>query len=107
MRMRVLAACAASCLLTALPCVARDASAAQGQAFARQACARCHAVGRRGASPRPEAPPFRTLARRFPVDDLADILVEGVDRRHSAMPEFRLDPPNAADLTMYLKTLRR
>lgn len=55
----------------------------------------------------PEAPAFRTLARRFPIDDLADILVEGVERRHPAMPAFQLDPSYADDLTAYLKTLRR
>ena len=52
-----------------------------------------------------EAPPYRTLAERFPVDDLADVLIEGVERRHPAMPDFRLDPNDAADLTAYLKAL--
>jgi cytochrome c len=73
--------------------------------FARENCARDHAVGGRGASPMHEAPPFRILARRFPVDDLADLLVEGVERRHPAMPDFRLDPVDAADLTAYPKAL--
>lgn len=54
-----------------------------------------------------EAPPFRTLAGRFPVDDLADVLTEGVDRRHPAMPDFRLGPADASDLTAYLRALRR
>ncbi|GJE04474.1 hypothetical protein GMJLKIPL_6438 [Methylobacterium isbiliense] len=54
-----------------------------------------------------EAPPFRVLAGRFPVDDLADVLVEGVERRHPAMPEFRLDPGDATDLTAYLKARGR
>jgi cytochrome c len=92
-------------LFVASPAAARDASATQGHAFARATCARCHAVDSRGASPMREAPPFRTLAKRFPVDDLADVLVEGVDRRHPAMPDFRLDPADAADLTAYIKAL--
>ena len=86
---------------------AREGSASRGEAFARTTCARCHGVGSRGASPTPEAPTFRTLAGRFPIDDLADILVEGVERRHPAMPDFRLDPLDADDLTAYLRTLRR
>ncbi|WP_462121198.1 c-type cytochrome [Methylorubrum thiocyanatum] len=102
----VLAAVALS-LLFALPVEARDASAVRGEAFAREHCARCHALGPRGASPMREAPPFRTLAGRFPVDDLADVLAEGVDRRHPAMPDFRLDPTDAANLAVYLKALRR
>lgn len=94
-------------LLVALPVDARDDSAVRGEAFAREHCARCHALGRRGASPMREAPPFRTLAGRFPVDDLADVLTEGVDRRHPAMPDFRLGPAEASDLTAYLRALRR
>lgn len=92
-------------LLVASPAAALDASAMRGHAFARDNCARCHAVGPRGASPIREAPPLRTVAKRFPVDDLADVLVEGVERRHPAMPDFRLDPGDAADLTAYLKAL--
>ena len=94
-------------LLVALPVDARDDSAVRGEAFAREHCARCHTLGRRGTSPMLEAPPFRTLAGRFPVDDLADVLTEGVDRRHPAMPDFRLGPAEASDLTAYLRALRR
>lgn len=93
-------------LFAAAPVAAWDASATQGHAFARENCARCHAVGARGASPMRQAPPFRTLTRRFPVDDLADVLIEGVERRHPAMPDVRIDPGDAADLTAYLKALR-
>ena len=95
------------CLLVAAPASARDPLASRGLVFAHETCARCHTVGFRGASPMREAPPFRTLAVRFPVDDLADILVEGVGRRHPAMPDFRLDPSDAADLTAYLHTFRQ
>lgn len=94
-------------LLFALPVDAWDESAVRGEAFARAHCARCHALGPRRASPMREAPPFRMLAGRFPVDDLADVLTEGVDRRHPAMPDFRLGPADASDLTAYLKALRR
>jgi cytochrome c len=53
------------------------------------------------------APPFRAPARRFPIDDTADIPVEGVERRHPAMPDFRLAPSDAADLSADLGSLRR
>ncbi len=94
---------------------AHDADAGRGLAFARAHCAHCHAVAPRGAaspsgkaptSPMRHAPPFRDLAGRIPVDDLADFLVEGVAVRHPAMPEFRLAPDDASDLTAYLKSLR-
>jgi len=91
----------------ALPAQAQDIAAARGRALAGVVCARCHAVRAIGASPMREAPPFRRLAGRFPIDDLADVLYEGVERRHPAMPDFRLAPADAADLTAYLRTLRR
>ncbi|MER2268267.1 c-type cytochrome [Methylobacterium oxalidis] len=95
------------CLLITSPVLAEDASAARGRAFARENCARCHAIGSRGASPMHAAPPLRALAKQFPIEDLADVLVEGIGRRHPAMPDFRLDAADAADLTAYLRALRR
>ncbi len=103
--------------LAAPVAAAHDADAGRGLAFARAHCARCHAVapsggtasaGRSSSSPSPmrEAPPFRELAGRIPIDDLADFLVEGVAFRHPAMPEFRLDSDDASDLTAYLKSIR-
>lgn len=94
-------------LLLATPVAALDAPATLGRAFAREHCASCHAVGPRGASPMREAPSFRSLARRFPINDTADVMVEGTDHRHAAMPDFRLDRADTADLTAYLKALRR
>lgn len=103
----LLGAALAASLSAASPVTADDASARRGRTLAQARCARCHAIGPRGASPMRAAPSFRSLAGRFPVDDLADILVEGVERRHPAMPDFRLDPGEAADLTSYLKVLGR
>ena len=102
--------------LAAPVAAAHDANAGRGLAFARTHCARCHMVAPRGGtagagrsspSPMREAPPFRELAGRIPIDDLADFLVEGIAFRHPAMPEFRLDPDDASDLTAYLESLRR
>ena len=57
------------------PAAARTATTAErGQALAQAHCARCHAIGRRGASPVPAAPPFRTLHTRYPVEQLAEAL---------------------------------
>jgi cytochrome c len=45
--------------------------ARRGEALLITNCARCHAVGRSGVSPHPQAPPFRTLSRKFKVEGLA------------------------------------
>lgn len=101
------AAAALLLCLMAAPAAARDVNVERGRALARSECARCHAVGRTGASQLRQAPPFRTLHERYPVDDLAEALTEGIRTGHPSMPEFRFDPDQAEALIAYLKTLER
>lgn len=89
------------------PAAAWDAGVERGRTLARTQCARCHAVGRVGASPLRQAPPFRTLHERYPVEDLAEALAEGIRTGHPSMPEFRFAPDQAEALIAYLKTLER
>lgn len=93
--------------LAAAPAAAWDARVERGRALARSECARCHAVGRTGASPLRQAPPIRTLHERYPVDDLAEALTEGIRTVHPSMPEFRFDPDQAEALIAYLRMLER
>ncbi len=41
---------------------------------------------------------FRTLHLRYPVEDLAELLAEGIMTAHRAMPQFQLDSGQIADL---------
>lgn len=79
----------------------------RGLAFVRAHCSRCHAVGKTGASPLAEAPPFRTLHRRYPIENLEEPLAEGIVTGHPAMPEFQLDPSQVGDVIAYLKSLEK
>jgi len=93
-------------LLTPALTPASAASPAQrGKLYATTHCARCHAIGQRGASPFEPAPPFRTLHLRYPVESLGEALAEGITTGHPAMPQFVLDPDQIHDLLSYLKTL--
>ena len=94
-------------LLTLLagPALSWDRQVQQGETLARTNCARCHAVGRVGASPLREAPPFRELHTRYPVEDLGEALTEGIRTGHPSMPEFRFESDQAQALIAYLKTL--
>ncbi|KAA0121237.1 cytochrome c [Methylobacterium sp. P1-11] len=94
-------------VLPAAPASAWDRHVRQGETIARTNCARCHAVGRVGDSPLRAAPPFRELHTRYPVEDLAEALTEGIRTGHPSMPEFRFDPDQAQDLIAYLKSLER
>jgi cytochrome c len=79
----------------------------RGRALAQANCARCHAIGSTGDSPLAKAPPFRALHLRYPVENLAEALAEGIRTAHRDMPEFELDPGQIDDLIAYLKALER
>ncbi len=80
-------------------------SAVRGLALVEENCSRCHAIGQEGLSPLPAAPPFRELHQRYPVEDLAEALAEGITTGHPAMPEFVFQPAQIEDVIAYLKTL--
>jgi mono/diheme cytochrome c family protein len=79
----------------------------RGQTFVVTHCANCHSVAKVGPSPLNEAPPFRVLHTRYPVESLQEALAEGIMTGHPAMPQFRLDPGQITDVISYLKTLER
>ncbi len=78
-----------------------------GFILAKEHCARCHAIEKFGASPLAIAPPFRDLHLRYPVEDLAESLGEGIRTGHPTMPEFRFDPDQIENFIAYLKTLEQ
>jgi cytochrome c len=90
-----------------LPAAAQSGRAQRGQVFVQTNCSGCHAVGRFGDSPLAIAPPFRTLHTRYPVEELAEALAEGITTGHPSMPEFKLDPAQINDVIAYLQTLER
>ena len=66
-----------------------------GRAIVEQKCARCHAIGATGESPHPKALPFRFIVKRYPVEDLAEALAEGIVSGHPDMPVFAFEPPKS------------
>jgi cytochrome c len=93
-------------ILTVHQSHAQDTQVESGRAFAQSNCASCHAIGAADESRLPEAPPFRALHERYPVEDLAESLAEGIKTSHP-MPEFQLDGAQVDDLIAYLKSLER
>jgi mono/diheme cytochrome c family protein len=85
---------------------ARAASVEQGGQLARDNCGGCHATGGQGPSPNTEAPPFRVLGQRYPIEDLQESLAEGIVTGHPAMPQFVFSPEHVADLIAYLKSIQ-
>lgn len=85
---------------------ADDAQLKQGQALLTQNCARCHAVGPTGDSARPDAPAFRTLSARYPIESLEEALGEGIMTGHPDMPEFSFDAKQVGAIIAYLKSIQ-
>jgi len=77
----------------------------RGLNFALANCARCHSIDKVSPSPLALAPPFRDLHLRYPVENLAESLAEGIVTSHQNMPQFRLDPGQVGDFIDFLKSL--
>jgi mono/diheme cytochrome c family protein len=92
--------------LGASAALAQSGRVQRGFTFAQTNCSQCHAIGRFDDSPIPEAPPFRTLHTRYPIEDLAEAFAEGITTGHPSMPQFQLDPAQINDLLAYLQSIQ-
>ncbi len=108
MRINDHAALVALAIMIALGAPARAADEADpeaGRALAQTLCAQCHAISATGDSPMAEAPAFRDLKNRYPVESLEEALAEGIVTGHPNMPEVALEPDMVIDFIAYLKSL--
>ena len=103
-------AVAVTAALIAAPALAQttphDRSVARGQAIVQRNCSMCHAIGPVGDSPNPQAPHFRDLHQRYPIDNLGEALAEGLIVGHPQMPEFRFSAEEVTDIIAYLKSIQ-
>jgi mono/diheme cytochrome c family protein len=102
---RVFLAAALATAAAVLPATATDVK--RGEELLARDCSRCHAVGPTGASPRPDAPAFRTLATRYPIESLEEALGEGIMSGHPDMPEFKYDADDVGAIIDYLKSIQK
>jgi mono/diheme cytochrome c family protein len=79
---------------------------AKGEVLVRENCSRCHAIGKEGNSPHPQAPPFRTLSSKYPIEDLAESLAEGIVSGHPDMPIFVFSPTDVEAIIEYLNSIQ-
>ncbi len=61
---------------------ARTTTSSSANSSCRRTARSCHAIGRSGDSPNKDAPAFRTLGQRYPVDSLEEALGEGILSGH-------------------------
>jgi cytochrome c len=93
---------------TAVPAVTARAEdlLRQGEALVARECARCHGIGRTDTSRHPQAPLFRTLSKRYPIESLEEALGEGIISGHPDMPEFQFDADDVGAIIAYLKSIQ-
>ena len=84
-----------------------EPAAQRGLTIARTYCMRCHSIDRVSPSPLAIAPPFRTLHKKYPVENLEEAMAQGISTGHPTMPEFRFDTDQISDFIAFLKTLER
>ena len=77
----------------------------KGRALLEANCVRCHAIGKEDASQHPEALPFRVVVTRYPPDNLAEAMAEGIVSGHPDMPVFVFQPPEIEAIVAYLGSL--
>jgi len=97
---------AAACASPPDPNATLDPQAAEGRYLVKIHCADCHAIDRHDGSKHPEAPPFRELSKRYPVDSLAESLAEGIVVGHPDMPEFRFRPEDVSAIISWLEAIQ-
>jgi cytochrome c len=103
---QIIVAAALLLAVAAQPVAAAD-NLKLGEALLTKSCSPCHAVGRVGDSPRKDAPAFRTLATRYPIDSLEEALGEGIMAGHPDMPEFSFDADQVGAIIDYLKSIQK
>jgi Cytochrome c553 len=97
---------AAMLAMAAAPALADDPVEA-GKALAELNCARCHAIGADGESPHADAPPFRSLGERYPLDALEEAFASGhITSAHPDMPDFTATPEQAGALIAYIDSVQ-
>lgn len=110
LRLPVLIAFAAAVVASGVqatpPAMSESESIALGRSLAARNCGMCHALDRTGASPNPQAPPFRALHERLDVEQLGEGLATGILTDHPAMPEFRFEPYEVVAIVRYLRSVQ-
>ncbi len=82
-----------------------EALAEDGRDIAMSECSSCHEIGASGASPYPEAPPFRTVLSRYNAEVLEEELIAGIRVTHP-MPDFQFNPQGVDALIAYLRSIQ-
>jgi hypothetical protein len=86
---------------------ALDVDQRHAKALLVELCARCHAVGRSGRSPHPDAPPFRTFSdAKLYDEDFGKRLRDGLSTIHPDMATFHFRRRDSEAVVSYLRAIQ-
>lgn len=92
--------------LTPVPAAEADAELLKmGEQLLEKNCQRCHAIRQDDKSTHLKAPPFRDVFKRYPAENIAEALAEGIVSGHPDMPEFVFEPGEINAIVAYLDSL--
>jgi mono/diheme cytochrome c family protein len=91
----------------AMPLIGHDPAAERGARIAARECSGCHAVDLQGASPKPAAPPFRDVRRRYNEISLAREFETISQVGHYEMPPKPISKADGEDLIAFIESLGR
>jgi mono/diheme cytochrome c family protein len=97
----------AFCLIFVLMTDPALADEAAGRAILAAECNSCHAIDMADESPLAKAPPFRDVVTRYPPENMAEALAEGIVTGHDGMPEFMFEPDEIGSIVAYLEALKK
>jgi mono/diheme cytochrome c family protein len=104
----LLLACSSIAVLAAGNSVqAEDDPISHGQSLVAEFCAKCHAIGIKGESPHPWAPPFRTLGRTVDLNEFPRALERGITSIHPDMPAIKFSQEEARAVRAYLWAIQQ
>jgi mono/diheme cytochrome c family protein len=91
----------------AAPGYGAESGKQHGKALLETMCAHCHATGKTGRSPHPDAPPFRTFGDEKLYDsDFGQRLQDGLSTIHPDMPSFHFSQEDAEAAVDYLRSIQ-
>lgn len=82
-----------------------NARVREGRTLVEISCAPCHAVGSRGTSPNPKAPPFHNLQKRYDMLALRTPITRGIAAPHDDMPQFKPSEAELDAIVAYINSL--
>lgn len=97
-------------LAMATPALGQDDGFAEqvshGRLLAQTNCAQCHAIDADDQSAHEEAPAFRTLLQRYPIDALEEGFAQSIVTGHPDMPEFLATPEQIDAIISYIEFIQ-